>query len=177
MYVRVSLCLCCPVFRQRPCNELITRPRSPTACERSALSFNMGARSRVSGQENKKVTSPFLIKHHAIMAYGRRGTAPPFLTSSLNADEQPASTAGKYTPVPTEQKAGRAPDPFWTLISPRLWNPGRPVRRYTYWAITAPFKGNGPAFLWWNRTILCPRAKIRNWPYQIWNKSSEVLAI
>jgi hypothetical protein len=24
------LCLCCPVFRQRSCDELITRPRSPT---------------------------------------------------------------------------------------------------------------------------------------------------
>jgi hypothetical protein len=28
------LCLCCPVFRQRPCDELITRPRSPTVCEK-----------------------------------------------------------------------------------------------------------------------------------------------
>jgi hypothetical protein len=27
------LCLCCPVFRWRPCDELITRPRSPTACK------------------------------------------------------------------------------------------------------------------------------------------------
>jgi hypothetical protein len=26
-------CLCCPVFRQRPCDELITRPRSPTLCK------------------------------------------------------------------------------------------------------------------------------------------------
>jgi hypothetical protein len=26
------LCLCCPVFRQRPCDELITRPRSHTVC-------------------------------------------------------------------------------------------------------------------------------------------------
>jgi hypothetical protein len=24
------LCLCCPVFRYRPCDELITRPRSST---------------------------------------------------------------------------------------------------------------------------------------------------
>jgi hypothetical protein len=30
-YVYVFIvCLCCPVFRQRPCDELITRPRSPT---------------------------------------------------------------------------------------------------------------------------------------------------
>jgi hypothetical protein len=29
MYI---LCLCCHVFRQRPCDELITRPRSPTDC-------------------------------------------------------------------------------------------------------------------------------------------------
>jgi hypothetical protein len=27
------LCLCCSVFRQRPCEELITRPRSPTVCK------------------------------------------------------------------------------------------------------------------------------------------------
>jgi hypothetical protein len=27
------LCLCCPVFRQRSCDELITRPRSPTVCK------------------------------------------------------------------------------------------------------------------------------------------------
>jgi hypothetical protein len=28
------MCLCCPVFRQRPCDGLITRPRSPTVCEK-----------------------------------------------------------------------------------------------------------------------------------------------
>jgi hypothetical protein len=28
------LCLCCPVFRYRPYDELITRPRSPTVCEK-----------------------------------------------------------------------------------------------------------------------------------------------
>jgi hypothetical protein len=27
------LCLSCPVFRQRPCDELITRPKSPTVCK------------------------------------------------------------------------------------------------------------------------------------------------
>jgi hypothetical protein len=27
------LCLCGPVFRQRPCDKLITRPRSPTVCK------------------------------------------------------------------------------------------------------------------------------------------------
>jgi hypothetical protein len=33
-YVYVFIvCLCCPVFRQRPCDELITRPRSPTVCK------------------------------------------------------------------------------------------------------------------------------------------------
>jgi hypothetical protein len=26
------LCLCCPVFRERHCDGLITRPRSPTVC-------------------------------------------------------------------------------------------------------------------------------------------------
>jgi hypothetical protein len=35
MCVRVFLCLCCTVFNWRPCDELITRPRSPTVCERS----------------------------------------------------------------------------------------------------------------------------------------------
>jgi hypothetical protein len=28
------LCLCCPVCRQWPCDGLITRPRSPTVCEK-----------------------------------------------------------------------------------------------------------------------------------------------
>jgi hypothetical protein len=28
------LCLCCPVFRYRPCDELITRPRRSTICEK-----------------------------------------------------------------------------------------------------------------------------------------------
>jgi hypothetical protein len=32
VYVLI-LCLCCLVFRQRPCGELITRPRSPTVCK------------------------------------------------------------------------------------------------------------------------------------------------
>jgi hypothetical protein len=27
------LCLCCRVFGYRPCDELITRPRSPTVCK------------------------------------------------------------------------------------------------------------------------------------------------
>jgi hypothetical protein len=31
--VCVFLCLCCPVFRQRHCDELITRPRGPTVCK------------------------------------------------------------------------------------------------------------------------------------------------
>jgi hypothetical protein len=26
------LCLCCPVFRKRPCDELMIHPRSPTIC-------------------------------------------------------------------------------------------------------------------------------------------------
>jgi hypothetical protein len=29
----VFLSLCCPLFRYRPCDELITRPRSPTVCK------------------------------------------------------------------------------------------------------------------------------------------------
>jgi hypothetical protein len=27
------VCLCCPVFRYGPCDELITRPRSPAVCK------------------------------------------------------------------------------------------------------------------------------------------------
>jgi hypothetical protein len=27
-----NLCLCCPVYRQRPYDGLITRPRGPTDC-------------------------------------------------------------------------------------------------------------------------------------------------
>jgi hypothetical protein len=27
------LCLCCPVFRWRPCDEMITSPTSPTVCK------------------------------------------------------------------------------------------------------------------------------------------------
>jgi hypothetical protein len=29
------LCLCCPVFRYWPCDGLITRPKSPTVCEKN----------------------------------------------------------------------------------------------------------------------------------------------
>jgi hypothetical protein len=32
LYVLI-LFLCCPLFRYRPCDELITRPRSPTVCK------------------------------------------------------------------------------------------------------------------------------------------------
>jgi hypothetical protein len=35
--------LCCPVFRQRPCDGLITHPRSPTVCEK-------WLRKRIKGQ-------------------------------------------------------------------------------------------------------------------------------
>jgi hypothetical protein len=46
------LCLCCPVFRQCPYDDLITRPRSPTAykmikkTEKSALCSKVGVRGR-----------------------------------------------------------------------------------------------------------------------------------
>jgi hypothetical protein len=46
------LCLCCPLFRQRPCDELITRPSSPTVCEndheteKSAQCSKVGVRGR-----------------------------------------------------------------------------------------------------------------------------------
>jgi hypothetical protein len=44
------LCLCCPVFRQRPCDELISRPRNLTVCkndhetDKTALCSKVGAR-------------------------------------------------------------------------------------------------------------------------------------
>jgi hypothetical protein len=31
--VCVFLCLCCPVYRERLCDELLARPRSPTVCK------------------------------------------------------------------------------------------------------------------------------------------------
>jgi hypothetical protein len=34
------LCLCCPVFRWRPCDGLITRPNSPTVCEKMTTEVN-----------------------------------------------------------------------------------------------------------------------------------------
>jgi hypothetical protein len=34
------LCLCCPVIRYRPCDELITHPRSPTVCAKMITALN-----------------------------------------------------------------------------------------------------------------------------------------
>jgi hypothetical protein len=33
MFGMCLFCVCCPVFRYRPCDELITRIRSPTVCK------------------------------------------------------------------------------------------------------------------------------------------------
>jgi hypothetical protein len=35
------LCLCCPVYRKRPCDGLITRPRSPTVCVKIDLEIEI----------------------------------------------------------------------------------------------------------------------------------------
>jgi hypothetical protein len=36
------LCLCCPVFRHRPCDGLITRQRSPTDCVKRSRNWKSG---------------------------------------------------------------------------------------------------------------------------------------
>jgi hypothetical protein len=38
------LCLCCPVFRLRICDKLITRPKSPTVCKMITKLKNQGPR-------------------------------------------------------------------------------------------------------------------------------------
>jgi hypothetical protein len=57
----VFLCLCCPVYRERPCDGLITRPRSPTVCvkkEISKLKYEARAKERaVQPLEKKKEKS------------------------------------------------------------------------------------------------------------------------
>jgi hypothetical protein len=40
------LCLCCPVYRQRPCDWLITRPRSPTVCMKKDYETEEEARAQ-----------------------------------------------------------------------------------------------------------------------------------
>jgi hypothetical protein len=63
------LCLRCPMFRSRPCDELITRPRSPTICknvhetEKSALCNTVGARER------KKYSKHFIQNTHLIPVF------------------------------------------------------------------------------------------------------------
>jgi hypothetical protein len=50
------LCLCCPVFRKRPCDELITRPRSPTVCKNDHETVKAEARAQggCTASEKKK---------------------------------------------------------------------------------------------------------------------------
>jgi hypothetical protein len=47
------LCLCCPVFRQRPCDGLITRPRRPTICKNDHET-EKGARAHVGCRASEK---------------------------------------------------------------------------------------------------------------------------
>jgi hypothetical protein len=48
------LCLCCPVFRQRLCDELITRPRSPTVCKMIMKLKNQPCAPKREREEKKK---------------------------------------------------------------------------------------------------------------------------
>jgi hypothetical protein len=50
-------CLCCPVFRWRPCHELITRPRSPTVFNMTKKLINQPYAPNLE-RERKKTTEP-----------------------------------------------------------------------------------------------------------------------
>jgi hypothetical protein len=52
------LCLCCPVFRQRPCDELIIRPRSPTVCK-MIMKLNAEARAQEGCRASEKKREPW----------------------------------------------------------------------------------------------------------------------
>jgi hypothetical protein len=47
------LCLCCPVFRQRPSDELITRPRGPTVCKMIKKNRNQPYAPKCRAKEEK----------------------------------------------------------------------------------------------------------------------------
>jgi hypothetical protein len=49
------LCLCFPVLRQWPCSGLITRPRSPTVCEKWLRNWIRGLGSEWAGKAIKKL--------------------------------------------------------------------------------------------------------------------------
>jgi hypothetical protein len=57
------LCLYCPVFRQRSCDELITRPRSPTVCKMIMKLRNQPYAPKLEQEERKK-------KDHVRYIYG-----------------------------------------------------------------------------------------------------------
>jgi hypothetical protein len=46
MFGAFILCLCCVVCRLRPCNDLITRPRSPTGCEKRKKDYGTEQEAR-----------------------------------------------------------------------------------------------------------------------------------
>jgi hypothetical protein len=87
----VCMRLCCPVFRQRPCNGLITRPRSPTICEKWSWKWIRGEgpewAGRAIGKKNPmKINRTFggLCNFHL---YGRK------ISQGRNQREAAANTA------------------------------------------------------------------------------------
>jgi hypothetical protein len=62
------LCLCCPLFRSRPCDELITRSMSPTVCKvimklKKQRPGPKGALEPVGEKNNRKMKVP-VFKFH-----------------------------------------------------------------------------------------------------------------
>jgi hypothetical protein len=57
----VFLCLCCPVFRWRPWDELLTRPRSPTVCK-MIKKLRIQPYAPKWEQKEKEIPSPTYIK-------------------------------------------------------------------------------------------------------------------
>jgi hypothetical protein len=51
------LCLCCPAFRERPCDRLITHPKSPTICEKWLWNRIRGQRPEWAGRGTEKKMS------------------------------------------------------------------------------------------------------------------------
>jgi hypothetical protein len=62
------LCLCCPVFKQRPCDGPITRPRSPTDCVNPKKKLKPPVRVRYKRNGHKK--GIYLRSHKMNFFYG-----------------------------------------------------------------------------------------------------------
>jgi hypothetical protein len=54
-------CLCCSVFRYMPCDELITRPWSPTVCRMIMKLKNQRSRPKRAVEPLKKNQNQYLI--------------------------------------------------------------------------------------------------------------------